>query len=89
MLSDLPLHFLLDVGKQSPQIWRALMLSVPRVGRWSLDKDYQKYIQRYFTVCIEYNPPKNGYITREYRLYGKLHNLDGPAVECVDGSKWW
>jgi len=26
----------------------------------------------------------------EYRLNGKLHREDGPAVEYVDGSKeWW
>ena len=99
-LSDLPLHFLLEVGKQSPEIWRVLVLSIPRVGRWSLDKDYQKHIQRHFTNCIEYfqyskaslaeyNPPKDGKIIREYRIGNKLHNIDGPAVEWLNGEKFW
>lgn len=25
----------------------------------------------------------------EYRLDGKLHRLDGPAVEFADGDKYW
>jgi len=27
--------------------------------------------------------------TKEYRLDGKLHREDGPAVECTNGNKYW
>ena len=38
-----------------------------------------------FTDCVTYYPD------RTYHLHGnKLHRLDGPAVEFLDGGKeWW
>lgn len=38
---------------------------------------------------IEYTVRVDEYIT-EWWLNGKLHRVDGPAVDRVDGSKeWW
>lgn len=36
------------------------------------------------------NPKVNKYGTKEWRNpQGKFHCEDGPAMECIDGSKFW
>ena len=47
-IANLPTVLLLEIGKSSPEVWGTLVSSVPKVGRWSLDKDYQNYIRDYF-----------------------------------------
>ena len=71
-LSQLPLVLLLDIGKQSLEMWRALVFSVPKVGRWSLDKDYQKQIQRHFTRCIT-SIALDGSTIKRYKVGKKLN----------------
>ena len=38
---------------------------------------------------IEYKVKVCGYKTEWYNLQGKLHRIDGPAVEYADGDKAW
>ena len=83
-MDELPLALLLRITEDSVETWKALVLSVPIVGRYSLNPEYQ----RRFTQCIEYNPDKYG-IIREHKLCNELHNVDGPAVEHKSGTKAW
>ena len=41
-----------------------------------------------FTGIIEYHFVSN-YGSKEWRIGGKLHRLDGPAIEYRDGTKAW
>ena len=38
---------------------------------------------------IEYTVKVNDYGDRCWRLDGKLHREDGPAIEYADGARWW
>ena len=87
-MDQLPLVLLLQIAEYSVDTWRALVFSHPRVGRWSLQPEYQKHIQRIHTQCIEYRQPDD-WIIREYKLCNKRHNVDGPAIEVLDGTKMW
>ena len=87
-MDQLPLVLLLRIAEDSVDAWRSFVLAHPRIGKWSLQPEYQKYIQRRFTLCIEYQPESCGVI-REYKLCNKIHNVDGPAVEDTDGYKYW
>ena len=53
-MNKLPLVLLLQIAEDSVETWRSLTVAHPRVGRWSLNPEYQKYIQRRFTKCVEY-----------------------------------
>ena len=50
-------------------------------------------IPRHFTGIAEYADGRKEWIlngTKEWWLNGKLHRVDGPAVEGADGTKqWW
>ena len=85
-MDQLPLVLLLKIAEESIDTWRSFVLAHPRVGRWSLQPEYQKYIQRKYTQCIGYQHRRDG-IIREYKLCGKIHNIDGPAVEWAHGEK--
>ena len=85
-MDQLPLVILLHTVEHSLETWKSFVFSHPRVGRWSLRLEYQKYIQRKYTQCIEYQSHTNG-IIREYKLCGKLHNVDGPLLNVQMGLK--
>ena len=38
---------------------------------------------------IEYTVKVNGSGTKRWFLNGKLHRIDGPAIEWSDGNKFW
>ena len=87
-MDQLPLVLLLQIAEYSVETWKSFVSAHPRVGRWSLQPEYQKYIQRKYTKCIEYQ--RNDGIIRKYKLCNKRHNVDGPAVEYADGTReWW
>ena len=88
-MDQLPLVLLLQIAEESTDTWKSFVLAHPRVGRWSLQPEYQKYIQRRFTRCIEYQHRYDGIIREYYLVNNKLHNVDGPAVERADGTKEW
>ena len=87
-MDQLPLVLLLQIAEDSLDTWKCFVFAHPRIGRWSLNLEYQKHIQRKYTQCIEYQQRCDG-IIREYKLCGKLHNVDGPAREYNNGTKVW
>ena len=87
-MDQLPLVILLQIAESSFDTWKSFVFAHPRIGRWSLQPEYQKYIQRKYTQCTEYQQIRYG-IVREYKLCGKRHNVDGPAFELTDGTKIW
>ena len=87
-MDQLPLVLLLKIAEESVSSWKSFVFAHPRVGRWSLNPEYQKYIQRRFTQCFEYKSEGN-IIVREYKLCNKRHNLDDPAIEYKGGTKMW
>ena len=87
-MDQLPLVLLLKIAEDSLDTWKSFVLAHPRVGRWSLQPEYQKHIQRKYTRCVEYQQHKDG-IIREYKLCNKLHNVDGPAIEYLHGTREW
>ena len=38
---------------------------------------------------IEYTVKVDDYGNKYWRLNGKLHREDGPAIEYANGNKWW
>ena len=99
---EIPTILLLEIGKCSLETWRSLVFSVPKVARWSLEKDYQKHIQRHFTKMSDIysdkplwqEPPENHLgiyigIRRDYKIGNKLHNIDGYALKLSNGTKYW
>ena len=38
---------------------------------------------------MKYNIKTDRYGTKYYRVKGRIHREDGPAVEFADGGKWW
>lgn len=70
---ELPFDVLLRMALQSLDTWRLLVRSVPEIGRWSLT--HQSLIKKHFTLRRENNRK------REYRLNGRLHREEGPAIE--------
>ena len=87
-MDQLPLIILLHIAEYSLDTWKSFVFSHPRVGRWSLNSEYQKYIQRKYTQCTEYQQTRYGMI-KDYKLCNKYHNVDGPAIEYKNGTREW
>jgi hypothetical protein len=82
MLSKIPISILLKITGENKRVALHLVLALPKLGRFSLN--FQPQIQKIF---LERTVGKHGTVL--YELNGKLHRLEGPAVEWPDGYKAW
>ena len=90
-MDQLPLVILLQIAEDSVETWKSLVFAHPRVGRWSLQPEYQKYIQRRYTKCIKYLPneeEEDEVIIRGYKLCSKWHYMDDAVIEYKLCGKW-
>jgi antitoxin component YwqK of YwqJK toxin-antitoxin module len=82
--NNLPNEILYMIALTNLETFKKMARAIPSVGRCLLVKSYRAGIIRHFTIVTT---ERNGKIT--YKLNGKLHREDGPAVIYGSGRQVW
>jgi hypothetical protein len=75
---------LIEISKVSPLTWFRICEMVPFIGEWTPCPSTQRLVRKPFIQVV-----KNCYENINRWLNAYLHHYDLPAIELIDGSKFW